>query len=54
MERTASWASTVRSNAPTCGSFGWSLRHRWVIVTFCVLSIVAIPFLGKAANNFLP
>ena len=34
---------------------GWSLRHRWVIVTFCVLSIVAIPFLGKAANaNFLP
>ncbi len=34
---------------------GWSLRHRWVIVLFCVLSIVAIPFLGKAANaNFLP
>ena len=34
---------------------GWSLRHRWVIVTFCVLSIVAIPLLGKAANaNFLP
>jgi len=34
---------------------GWSLRHRWVIVLFCVLSIVAIPLLGKAANaNFLP
>ena len=34
---------------------GWSLRHRWVIVLSCVLSIVAIPLLGKAANaNFLP
>ncbi len=34
---------------------GWSLGHRWVIVLTCVLSIVAIPLLGKAANaNFLP
>ncbi len=33
----------------------WSLRHRWVIVLSCVLSIVAIPLLGKLANaNFLP
>ena len=34
---------------------GWSLHHRWVIVLACVISIVAIPLLGKAANaNFLP
>ncbi|NUQ74439.1 MAG: efflux RND transporter permease subunit [Polyangiaceae bacterium] len=33
----------------------WSLMHRWVIVLACVLSLVAIPFLAKAANaNFLP
>ncbi|MFO0761124.1 MAG: efflux RND transporter permease subunit, partial [Byssovorax sp.] len=33
----------------------WSLHHRWVIVLSCVLSLVAIPILGKAANaNFLP
>jgi HAE1 family hydrophobic/amphiphilic exporter-1 len=36
-------------------ALGWSLRHRWVIVLACVLSIVAIPLLGKIANaNFLP
>ncbi|HZF55043.1 MAG TPA: efflux RND transporter permease subunit [Polyangiaceae bacterium] len=33
----------------------WSLRHRWVIVVSCVLTLVSIPFLAGAANaNFLP
>jgi HAE1 family hydrophobic/amphiphilic exporter-1 len=33
----------------------WSLHHRWVIVLACVLSLVSIPLLAKAANaNFLP
>jgi HAE1 family hydrophobic/amphiphilic exporter-1 len=33
----------------------WSLHHRWVIVLSCVLSMLSIPLLGKAANaNFLP
>ena len=32
-----------------------ALRHRWVIVTSCVLSLVSVPFLAVAANaNFLP
>ncbi len=33
----------------------WSLHHRWVIVLACVVSMLSIPLLGKAANaNFLP
>lgn len=34
---------------------GWSLRHRWVIITGSLVALFSIPVLGGAANaNFLP